>query len=458
VKKRTAWVVAASLVAALTLLPLWGDTTPGSAVTHPEWARMVLQGMNLLEGGGDSVTDTATIAFSILSGRDSRSWSADSYVRGREVRVVREDETRVVRPTGPVGEAVYSMAVARAGDYRLRLRLSGKEAAEAEVAHIGDAEAIRSFRVPTAPRLAWVDAGVVHLEAGAYDAAVLLPEGATLEHVELAPPCLHPIEPHGGWQPTAITTTEDVAVTVLQAIDMEHELPPAAPPLEYRGSDLLLEDGSRAVEASAAEEGSFRGGPRGAQVLLEADITEPGLYTLLVFGSASGGQRWTADACRTEALCPSPDPLARWRVVLSGELGEGRHLLTATLGPGSSIERIRLERKKDSPADYVATVARLGLDLGDESEVSRETAEEARRFIGRRRATRAAELCGDVLEPGTLVSELSSGTGPGSGTEGGGLGPGGGGGEGGDGGGPIPPPVIPPLPPASGTVPTGFGG
>jgi len=460
VKKRTVWIGAASLAAALTLLPLWGDTTPGSAVTHPEWARMVLQGMDLLEGGGDSVTDTAAVAFSILSGRDSRSWGADSYVRGREVRVVREDETRVVRPTGPVGEAVYSMAVARAGDYRLRLRIAGPEPAEAEVAYIGDAEAIRSFRVPSAPLLGWVDAGVVHLEPGAYDTAVLLPEGATLEHVELAPPCLHPIEPHGGWQPTAITTTEDVAVTVLQAVDMEYELPPAAPPLEFRGSDLRLEDGSRAVDASAGDDGSFRGGPRGAQVLLVANVTEPGLYTLSVFGSASGGQRWTADGCRTQALCPSPDSVERWRVVLSGELGEGRHLLTAALGPGSSIDRIRLERKKDAPADYVATVARLGLDLGEESEVSRETAEEARRFIGRRRATQAAELCGDVLEPGTLISELTSGTGPGSGGDGG-TGPGGGGGEGGEGGGggePVPPPVIPPLPPASGTVPVGFGG
>jgi len=189
-----------------------------------------------------------------------------------------------------------------------------------------------------------------------------------------------------------------------------------------------------------------------------ADIVEPGLYTLSVFGSAAAGQRWTADGCRTQAMCPAPDSLARWRVVLSGELGEGRHLFSATLGPGSSIERIRLERKKDAPADYIATVARLGLDLGDAAEISRETAEEARRFIGRRRATQAAELCGDILEAGTLVSELSSGTGPGSGTDGG-TGPGGGGGEGGNGGGePIPPPVIPPLPPASGTVPVGFGG
>ena len=39
-------------------------------------------------------------------------------------------------------------------------------------------------------------------------------------------------------------------MTVLQALDLESELPPAAPPLEYHGSDLQLEDGSRTVAAS----------------------------------------------------------------------------------------------------------------------------------------------------------------------------------------------------------------
>jgi hypothetical protein len=233
---------------------------------------MLLRGLDLLEDGGVGVSDTASMAFTTLSGRDSRSWSADRYIRGNRIEVVSEDDARLVRPTGVVGEAVYALAVARGGEYRLRLHVAGPEPAEAEIARFGEDEVLRTFVVPAEPVLGWIDAGTIHLDPGAYDTSVLLPEGATLEHVELAPPCLHPIEPLGGWKPTAITTTDDIAVTVLQALDMEYELPPAAAPLEYRGSDLQLEDGAQTVEATASPltEGTFRGGPRGARVLLEA--------------------------------------------------------------------------------------------------------------------------------------------------------------------------------------------
>jgi hypothetical protein len=290
---------------------------------------------------------------------------------------------------------------------------------------------------------------------------VLLPEGGVLEYVELAPPCLHPIEPRGGWKASAIATTEDVAVSVLQALDLESELPPAAPPIELRGIDLRLEDGSPAAGA-AGREGAFRGRPKGSRVVLVADIPESGLYTLSIFGVPGGGQRWMADGCRQSVVCPSSDPLPRWRVVLSGDFQKGSHIFSASLGPDTVVERIRLEQKKDAPADYVAAVGRLGVELGPGGPVTRERAEEARRFLERRRAQQAMELCGDILRPGTLVAELAT-TGPGDsegggGESGGGEGGGGEGGGGTGGGGRVPPPVIPPLPPPSPVLPDRFAG
>jgi uncharacterized membrane protein YgcG len=298
----------------------------------------------------------------------------------------------------------------------------------------------------------------VHLDRGAYDATVLLPEGGVLEYVELAPPCVHPIEPRGGWKAAAVATTEDVAVTVLQALDLESELPPAAPPVELNGADLELEDGSRARDASADAQTAFRSGPRGSRVVVTADLPEDGLYTLSVFGVPGGGQRWLADGCRQSIVCPSSDALPRWRAILSGFFEAGPHVFSASLGPDTVVERLRLERKKDAPADYVAALERLGLELGPAGPVTREKAEEARRFLERRRAQLDAELCGDILRPGTLVAELAT-TGPGTsgGGGGGGAGGGGGGGGGGEGGGGgVPPPVIPPLPPPSPVLPDGF--
>jgi hypothetical protein len=138
--------------------------------------------------------------------------------------------------------------------------------------------------------------------------------------------------------------------------------------------------------------------------------------------------------------------------VLSGVFPKGLHYFTASLGPDTIVERVRVEQKKDSPADYVATLERLGLELGPVGPITRERAEEARRFLERRRSQAARELCGDILRPGTLVAELTSGASsvPGGEGPGGGGGGGGGGTGGGGGGGPLPqPPIIPPLPPAT---------
>jgi uncharacterized membrane protein YgcG len=186
------------------------------------------------------------------------------------------------------------------------------------------------------------------------------------------------------------------------------------------------------------------------------EIPESGLYVLSVFGTGGGGQRWLADGCRSCVVCPNTDPTARWRDVLTGVFPKGQHYFSATLGPNTVIERVRLEQRKDAPADYLATVARLGLELGPEGAVTRERAEEARRFLERRRAQRERELCGDILRPGTLVADLTSagggeagGGGGEGGSGGGGEGGGGGGAGGGGGGGGVPPPIIPPLPPAS---------
>jgi hypothetical protein len=445
-------------VAVAALLPLYGDVRPSAAVSHPEWARMVLRGLALLVDG-PGVNDTAAQAFATLSGRDSRSWPADRYVRGQRIEAFDQDGTRRIRPAGGIGEVVYALGIARQGEYRLRLHVSSPAPAEAELTRAGSDDLLRSFTVPAGPTMGWIDAGLVHLDPGAYDATVLLPEGSALEQVELAPPCLHPIEPLGGWRATAVSSNEDVAVTVLRALDLESELPPAAPPIEFRGGDLKLEDGTQVLEAASGD-GAFRGGPRGSRAVLLADIPETGLYTLSVFGVPGAGQRWMADGCRESVVCPSSDALPRWRVVLSGQFQKGQHLFSASLGSDTVVERIRLEQKKDAPPDYVAALDRAGLELGPAGPVTREKAEEARRFLERRHAQQAMDLCGDILQPGTLVAELST-TGPGSsGGEGGGGEGGGGeaGGGGGEGGGGVPPPIVPPLPPPSPVLPDRFAG
>src|SRR5262245_1358248 len=200
-------------VAGAGFLPLYGDPRL-SPVSHSEWARMIVRSLDLLESG---LTDQASQVFSTLSGKDSRAYRADRYAEAQGVEVFGEGSAKAVRATAPVAEVTYPLSIVRGGDYRLRLRLGGTSEAETEVTETGKDKPVRVFKVAPTGAPAWIEAGMTHLDPGTYKAAVLLPTGSVLEWLEVAPPCTNPIEPRGGWQAPAVATTEDVAVTVLQA-------------------------------------------------------------------------------------------------------------------------------------------------------------------------------------------------------------------------------------------------
>lgn len=400
-------------VAAGALIPLYGDPRT-SPVSHPEWARMVLRALDLLESGS-GLDDQASQVFATLSGKGSRAFRADLYTKGTGVEAFTDqDGTRHVRATSEVGRLSYPLAVARGGDYRMRLRLGGPSETEADVTAFGKENPVQSFRVLPASMPAWVDAGSTHLDPGAYNATVLMPRGSVLEFVEFAPPCLAPIEPRGGWRASAVASTEDVALTVLQAIDLESELPPAAVPIEWRGSDMRVEEPTVMTAAMVAagqglEEGTLRASTRGMKAVLVANLPEAGFYTLSVFGVTPGGASWVGDGCRKSVLCPVQDEIARWRVILSGDFAAGPHSFTVALGPGSTVGRLRLERKKDAADNYVATVRRLGLDLGPAGPITRANAIDARKFIQERHSLASLQVCGDVILPGTLIAAAGPG-------------------------------------------------
>jgi hypothetical protein len=277
---------------------------------------------------------------------------------------------------------------------------------------------VTSFTFVPPAREEWVPGGETHLDAGSYEATVLLPPGSSLSFVEIAPPCLAAIEPPGGWHATAVTTATDLAVTGLRALDLESELPPADLPIEVAAADFE-EDGDEPTLAAAASVRVLRGGPTGLRATVSFTVPDPGLYTVYAFGSAGAGQRWTADGCRKATLCPSAS--AGWRPVLSQAFSAGRHTLAVALGDGAVVERVRLERKRDAPADYVGTLRRIGFDPGPDGPVSRERAGSAMDFLRDRYRAAAERRCGDLALPDRtppLVAQVAGGGGPGSGTPG----------------------------------------
>ena len=318
--KRPLTLVLIAVTAVAMLVPLYGDPRR-VPLTHPEWARMILRGLDLEESL--NFTETASQAFAALSWRVSLALPADRYLRADGVTPVERDGVRGLRAS-ETGEVSYHMPVVRSGDYRLRFRIGGDTGTQsfAEVAPWGGDQAVDEFAMDLTPQTQWVDAGSVYLTPGTYTTAVQLPRAGVLEYVELAPPCVNPIEPLRGWRPTAVATVQDVARTTLQAVDLEHELPPADTPIEYGGSAFQTTD-TELMQIAAEVEGSTAlvAGDEGKAAVLIFEIPEDGVYSIYTLVSCAGSSLTeTSDSgeyfvgVELAPPCVNPiEPLRGWR-------------------------------------------------------------------------------------------------------------------------------------------------
>jgi len=443
--------VLAAVVVTAALVPLFGDPRQ-TPVTHPLWARMLLRSLEMTDAVRAS--SQASQVFSALAPRDSLAYSADRFLRSEGAALRGEGTASVLTAGATPAEVSFAIPVAQPGDYHLRARLSGAGGAPctAEVRPLAGGEPLKSFTLVPAAETSWVSAGTTHLDPGAYTAQFLLPPGASLNQVEVAPPCVNAIEPAGGWQAEGVTTAEDLAITALKAIDIESELPPASTPIELTGENFQVEAPQSAVEARSSVAGlekmTLKAGKGGLRAVVSFEVPESGLYSLAAFTTPGGGQRFLVDGCRKAVVCPSD--ASGWRPIMSQTLAAGRHTLVLSLAEGASVDRLRLERKKGSAADYLATVKRLGFDPGPQGAVSRSKALDAMRFVRDQRRTLISSLCGDRVQIDESIATLPAQIAGGSAV---GTVPGrpGQGGTGVDV--PVPPPLLPPQPPSSPTTP-----
>ena len=242
-------------VVVVALVPLYGDPR-ATPVSHAEWARMMVKALKVDQAIPEGAQ--ASQVFSILSWKNSLALPADRYLSGSGVEVGAEHR---ISATGGTGDVSYALAVVRGGDYRLRLRVQGDAAnpAEATLTPSGETTPVKSFVVVPQASWGWVEMGAVHLDPGVYTTSLALPPGTSMESLELAPPCLAPIEPLQGWRTTAITNRDDLATTLVKGLDAESELPPAAQPTEVAGSDLQVTSGASVSTAGASGPQRARG-------------------------------------------------------------------------------------------------------------------------------------------------------------------------------------------------------
>ena len=233
--------VLAAVVAAAALVPLFGDPRQ-TPVTHPLWARMLLRSLDMTDAVRAS--SQASQVFAALAPRDSLTYPADRFLRAEGASVSGEGSgfgacarerarpRSASRSPWPSPATTTCAPGSRAWEGRPRPPSCGRSPGA------NRSRASRSFP-PSRP--AGSRPGAPTSTPEPTPPSSCCRRARRLSQIEVAPPCVNAIEPANGWQATGVTSSDDLAITALKAIDVEHELPPDATPIELSGDAFQVE-------------------------------------------------------------------------------------------------------------------------------------------------------------------------------------------------------------------------
>ena len=292
-------------------------------------------------------------------------------------------------PLGPGGaiigsgtptEALYEVAMLRAGEYGFRVKLGGGGA----MLKVGDS-AYEVFQPES--ELQWVDLNRVALDPGPHTMSLLLTGATRAEALSVTPPCLLPVEPLGGWQALEPLRYQEMAVTLAKALELESNLPAIGEPMTIKGEEFtrIMEfpfDGE--LEAVVDEPFWFSAGASIVTARARFSVREKGVYSIETRYVSTRPVRWIVDGCLRVVTCPVTAP-SRTRRSLALELEPGEHELNVTLPPGALLDKVDIQQRDGSGMEYVRVVEDKGFKLGnpDEAVLRKEAIRAARRLRDR---------------------------------------------------------------------------
>lgn len=134
------------------------------------------------------------------------------------------------------------------------------------------------------------DLGMVNLTAGPLEIVVTLPPDAGIDYLQLTASPRSAIAPLAGWQPDARLQTVDLAITMLQALDLLSTVPPLGSVQITEAESAPSQEGvdrSTARHLGAPSGGRWvRAGHNGTAWRLPVAVGESGCYQLLLRGSS----------------------------------------------------------------------------------------------------------------------------------------------------------------------------
>jgi len=278
-------------------------------------------------------------------------------------------------------EALYEVAMLRAGDYGFRVKLAGGGAL------LKVADQTYEIYQPRADSR-WVDLNRVRLDPGSHKLSLMLPQGTRADAIGVTPPCMLPVEPTGGWQPLEPLRFEAMAVTLAKALDLEQNLPAIGDPILVRGEEFvrtLSLPNERAAEVVDRDPFWLATGDSIVTAVARFRVPEAGVYSIEARYLSASPVRWNLDSCLRVITCPVTPAQAGRRRSLALELEAGEHEIEVTLGPDSRLDRIEAQLRDGSTDAYIDVVEDEGFSMGaaDENVLRRDALSAARRLRDR---------------------------------------------------------------------------
>jgi len=363
-----------------------------TVVTEAEWAVYLAQGLGLDWNLPPNAKSNHYLARLLWT--KSLEFQASSMLEGSTASA--SEDGSVQSGLGSPAEALYEVAMLRAGDYGFRVKLSGGGA----LLRVED-HSYELYQPESESR--WVDLNRVRLSSGSHKLSLMLPQGTRADAIGVTPPCILPVEPAGGWKPLEPLRFEEMAVTLAKALDLEQNLPEMGDPIIIRGEEFVRTLSfpfpyEEQVETGENEPFWLSTGGSIVTAVARFNVAEPGVYSIEARYLSERPVRWNMDSCLRVITCPVIPAQAGRRRSLALDLDAGEHEIEVTLGPGSKLDRIEVQRRDFSTEAYIDVVEDEGFKMGEADEnVLRRDALSAARRLRDRFLKLAALRCEDAL-------------------------------------------------------------
>jgi len=327
------------LVAVLTL----GLTPiPAQALTQQDWMVALVDALGRSYGLPDTPTPEDYI--NILSGKRNLHFEAE------EVSSPDDSVSKMALPNfGTFSGEGWLLGISRPTDVHLNIvvPLGGNYLIAVTLRSPGHTLQAggQTFEVDgDADKFANVEVGEVSLPAGPTSIVLTLPPGGAVDAISLTAPDLAPITPEQGWQPESPLTWDVLALTSVQSLHLEGELPPAAEPLQSMEAEDIKDFGAaRLVEDShlgAPSAGRWlRTSVQPASLQLSLTVPHAGFYDLILNAM---GDRITVRFNGHLTLSANGKPYLEELTLPPVYLPAGNNQLSIDLPPRSGLDRILL--------------------------------------------------------------------------------------------------------------------